>query len=347
MDEGNEELTMNMNEILEKIRLYSNPSQWKSIFQIGMTITLVFFAYTLLFYISKFSFVLAFFLSLPAGLLLVRLFIIQHDAGHGSLFKAKIHNHITGFIISCLTFTPYLYWRKCHNIHHQNSGNLDARGTGDITLLTVNEYQNLSAVQKFKYRLLRHPIILIGFGGVFHFFIQNHFFWQPKQFKHKFTKQEIFNIYYSNVIHILLLIALACTLGYKFLLFIILPSWWVAAGSGIFLFYVQHTFENAYFVRKAKWNYYEAALSGSSFFDLPIILRWFSGNIGYHHLHHLSPKIPFYKLPKCHNSFSTYFKETVRRVSLKDIKSTLKLRLFDEKKQQLICFKTFSLLREN
>lgn len=262
---------------------------------------------------------------------LVRIFIIFHDCGHGSFFKSKKMNVIVGKIFGIIAFTPYDKWTDSHQYHHQTVGNLDKRGDGDVWTMTVDEYKESSPSKKFIYRLFRHPIFLLTVAGPFNFFILGRFT------RRTFTKKQKRNVYFTNVMLFLLAGSISLLIGWKAYLFIQLPIMYLAAAGGIYLFYFQHQYDDVIWTRTETWNYKDMALHGSSFFDLPIILRWFSGNIGFHHIHHLGPKIPNYNLVKCHED-NPMFQEVNSITFFKSFHS-LKLRLWDEKNQRIITFR--------
>jgi omega-6 fatty acid desaturase (delta-12 desaturase) len=259
---------------------------------------------------------------------MVRIFIISHDCGHGSFFKSRRANDILGIITGVLTFTPYHHWRWEHAIHHSSSGDLDRRGTGDVWTLTVQEYLEASRWKKFSYRLARNPIVLFVLAPLFLFLVMQRF---PKL---KAPLRERLSVYGTN----LALLAVACWLiwvfGFKAYLIIQLTVLMVAGSAGVWLFYVQHQFEGVYWERSGEWDYATAALKGSSFYKLPKVLQWFSGNIGYHHIHHLSPRIPNYHLEKCHEAEPLF--QTVKPVTLLGSLKSFTFRLWDEQKRKLV-----------
>jgi omega-6 fatty acid desaturase (delta-12 desaturase) len=260
----------------------------------------------------------------------VRLFIIHHDCGHGSFFKSRSANDVWGFITGVLTFTPYQLWRWEHAIHHSASGDLDRRGVGSVWTLTVQEYLEASRWKRFAYRLARNPFVLFVVAPLFLFVIKHRF--SPKQA----SWREWRSVYWTNLAILGMAVGLSLIFGFKAYLIIQLTMIMVAGSAGVWLFYVQHQFEGVYWQRHEEWDYLAAALHGSSFYKLPGILQWFSGNIGFHHIHHLSPRIPNYNLERCHRAEPLF--QTVPPVTLFSSLKSLTFRLWDEKRHRLVGF---------
>lgn len=277
-----------------------------------------------------------------AGLLLVKLFTIQHDCGHGSYFKSRIANNVTGWVISVLTFTPYGFWRDSHNRHHAGSGNLDRRGLGAVDMLTLSEFQRLTPKQKFLYRFYRHPIVLLVFGPPFYFILMQRLpLNKTLPFMETYTSMRLAQIWKSVVgLNIGLLVfygALSLWIGIGTVALVILPAVSVASWVGAWLFYVQHQYENAYWAKAGEWKYEAAALLGSSHYDLPTPIRWVTGNIGLHHIHHLCSLIPNYRLHDCYQA-SEDLKAWPKMTFLDSLKTT-RLALWDEARQKMISFR--------
>jgi omega-6 fatty acid desaturase (delta-12 desaturase) len=267
-------------------------------------------------------------MALLAGMLLVRAFIIFHDCGHGSFFPSKTANTIVGWVTGILTFTPYHHWRREHSIHHATSGNLDERGTGDIWTLTVREYLALSGWKKLAYRLVRNPLVLFGLGPLFIFIV-----WQ--RFAPANTRpRELREVHLTNLALLLIAIGGSWLFGWKTYLVLQLSVMMVAGGLGLWMFYVQHQFEDGYWEGDSAWDYTAAAMAGSSYYKLPRILQWFSGNIGFHHIHHLNSRIPNYNLAHCHAVNPEFQK--VKPVTLVSSLRTLRLRLWDEERRTMV-----------
>jgi omega-6 fatty acid desaturase (delta-12 desaturase) len=259
---------------------------------------------------------------------LVRIFIIFHDCGHGSFFKSRNANDILGFVTGVLTFTPYHHWRWEHAAHHATSGDLDRRGLGDIWTLTVQEYLESSRWQRFAYRLARNPIVLFVVAPLFLFMIKHRL---PKA---KASPRERHSVYWMNLAVLGMAAALSAIFGIKAYLTIQLTILMVAGSTGFWLFYVQHQFEGVYWERGEEWDYTAAALQGSSFYKLPKILQWFTGNIGYHHIHHLSSRIPNYNLESCHKAHPLF--QSVKPVTLFSSLKSFTFRLWDEQRRKLV-----------
>jgi omega-6 fatty acid desaturase (delta-12 desaturase) len=283
-------------------------------------------------YVSlHYSYWLTLILALPASGFLIRLFIIFHDCGHGSFFTSKKANSIVGMIMGVLTFTPYFMWSYQHRVHHASSGNLDKRGVGDIWTMTVEEYQKSSKGLQFFYRAFRNPFILFTIGPVFVILFQN------RVSNSHMTKKEKWNIYFTNIMILIMAALISLLIGVKAYLLIQLPILLFSHSMGLWLFYVQHQFEEVSWERTNKWDYKTAAIKGSSFLKLPLVLQWFTGNIGFHHVHHLSSRIPNYNLARCHYE-NDIFKE-VKIIDLPATFITLRLSLWDEANKSMISFK--------
>jgi len=275
---------------------------------------------------------------LVCGCLLVRVFTIQHDCGHGSFFKRQKTNNRVGRTLGILTLTPYAYWRYMHSAHHAGSGCLDKRGVGDIDTYTVDEYYELSPMKRFLYRAYRHPIVMFGVGPAYMFLLRHRY---PAGMKEAGPRL-ISSVYLSNFFLAVFLIGIVFLFGWKALLLIHLPVVLVAGSIGIWLFYVQHQFDYTEWDWKEDWQHDHSAFHGSSFYDLPKPLMWLTGNIGIHHVHHLSTRIPFYQLNKVLEAYPE-LKESGRLTLWDSLKCT-KLTLWDTNQRRLISFKEASLL---
>jgi len=310
---------------------YQTPSTGRALWQIANSIGSYVAVWALIGWSLNVSYWLTAALTVLAGGLLVRVFIIFHDCGHGSFLRSHRANSILGYLTGVLTFTPYALWRKEHALHHSTSGDLDRRGIGDVPTMTVEEYRNASKWKRIGYRCLRHPLVLFGIGPVVLFMIKHRLVLSKTA-----NRRERRSVFTTN----LGLVALA--MGMSFLI-----GWWpyaiiqtaiiaIAGSVGTWLFYVQHQFESVSWEREKEWSFVDAALKGSSYYKLPAILQWFSGNIGYHHIHHLSPRIPNYHLGRC-QAGETLFQE-VAPVTLRDSMKCLDYRLWDEEQQKLVSF---------
>ena len=321
----------------EVVLKYQKASTWRALWQIVNTIV----PYALCWYFMYVSLAVSWWLVMPlavlAGGLLVRAFIIFHDCGHGSFFKSREANDLTGFLSGILTFTPYYHWRWEHSIHHSNAGDLDKRGTGDVWTMTVQEYLEASRWKKFAYRLARNPFILFVIAPLFLFVIRQRL---PSP---KASQRERHSVYAMNAAILGMAVALSCVFGIKAYLIIQLTIIMIAGGAGVWMFYVQHQFEDVYWERGEDWSYVSAALEGSSFYKLPRILQWFSGNIGFHHIHHLSPRIPNYNLEKCHHADPLF--QQVKPITLFASLKSATYRLWDEKNKKLVGYRHLRELR--
>ena len=309
---------------------YQQPSVGRALWQVVNTVIPYIALWVAMWFTLKISWWLTIPLAVIAGGLLVRTFIIFHDCGHGSFFKSQTANHILGAITGVLTFTPYYHWRWEHAIHHSSSGDLDRRGTGDIWTLTVQEYIEASRWKRFSYRLARNPFILFVLAPLFLFLVLERL---PSR---KAPIRERYSVYLTNLALGSMAAGLIWLFGLKAYLIIQLTVLMVAGSAGVWMFYVQHQFEGVYWERSEEWDYVKAALHGSSFYKLPKVLQWFSGNIGFHHIHHLSPRIPNYHLEKCHKAEPLF--QTVKPVTFFASFKSFTFRLWDEQRRRLVGF---------
>jgi omega-6 fatty acid desaturase (delta-12 desaturase) len=259
---------------------------------------------------------------------MVRVFIIFHDCGHGSFFKSQRANDLLGFVAGVLTFTPYHQWRHKHALHHATSGDLDRRGIGDIWTLTVQEYLEASRWKRLAYRVFRNPVVLFGVAPMYLLLIHQRF---PSP---AVGKRERRGVHWTNGALLAIAILMSLTIGVKAYLLIQLPVIMITGTVGLWLFYVQHQFDGVYWERRKDWGFTEAALNGSSFYKLPRFLQWFTGSIGFHHIHHLSPGIPNYNLEKCHGE-NPMFQE-VKAITLWASMKSMSFRLWDEQRKKLV-----------
>lgn len=279
-------------------------------------------------------------LLLPAAGLLTRMFIFQHDCGHGSFFKSKRANDWLGRFIGVLTVTPYDFWRRAHNMHHATSGDLDRRSIGGIDTITVQEYKALPRAKQLWYRVYRHPLVLLIFGTPFYTIIAQRLPFNGATGFYEDYKTLPASAIWPSVMMTNLAIAafygsLGALIGWEIVL-VHLPVLVVTTWIGGWLFYIQHQFEDAYWERNENWDVHESALMGSSYYDLPPVLQWFTGNIGLHHIHHLCLKIPNYKLQECMDARPEL--KTINRLTLRESLGCLKLKLWDEEKKRLVQF---------
>jgi acyl-lipid omega-6 desaturase (Delta-12 desaturase) len=271
-------------------------------------------------------------LAIPTAGLIVRTFVLMHDCAHHSFFPSRPVNDAIGFITGVLTLTPFGQWRRDHALHHASSGDLDRRGHGDVPTLTVNEYLARTPRARLGYRILRHPALLL-LGGPLHLAI-------GQRLRGRSTAtgaRQLTSVRLTNLAIAALLALALFTVGWKTVLLAYALPYYLAAMAGVWLFYVQHQFEDAYWTPHTGWSYAEAALRGSSHLQLPAVLRWFTGNIGLHHVHHVAPKIPNYRLQSC-NDASTIFQHSPV-VTLRSGTAALRLALWDEERGQLVGFR--------
>jgi omega-6 fatty acid desaturase (delta-12 desaturase) len=285
-----------------------------------------------MFYALDHHFWPAMLLAVPAGALLVRLFAIQHDCGHGSFFRSRRANDIAGWLIGVVTMTPYGAWRHNHAIHHATSGNLDRRGIGDVDTLTLREYQTRSRWRRLAYRLYRHPVVLFGVGPAYLFLLRHRI---PTG---AFRDRRIWLSSLGTNVAIALVIAiLIATVGVLPLLTGYLPVILLGASIGVWLFYVQHQFEDTYWETGERWDFHAAAMEGCSYYDLPGVLHWVTGHLGLHHIHHLSSRIPNYRLRDCFDHSPAL--RSAKRLTLWSSLRCAKLALWDEEQRALVPFK--------
>ena len=281
---------------------YTRSDTRRAIWQIANT----FIPYTAVWVLMVLSLQVSYWLTLPlavvAAAFLVRIFIIHHDCGHGSFLASKRANDCIGFISGLLTLTPYFYWRHTHAIHHATAGNLDRRGVGDIWTMTVREYQAASRWERIKFRVYRNPLVLFVIGPFFLFVFSNRFA------NFKAGMRWHLSVLWTNLALVALVALGVLLVGWKTLLLVQLPVLVFSCIGGVWLFYVQHQFEGVYWSRQQDWDYVQVALAGSSHYALPPLLQWFSGNIGFHHIHHLNPRIPNYFLDRAHRDSPAFQK---------------------------------------
>lgn len=312
----------------KQVRVFQNPDKWRSNWQIVNSLI----PYVILFAGAWYAMQVSYWLALPiivvAAGFVIRLFIIFHDCGHRSFFKSRRANDIWGVITGILTFTPYHYWRASHARHHATSANLDQRGFGDVWMMTVAEYKKASKFERLKYRLYRNPLVMFLLGPLFMSLVTHRFV------RYKANRAERLSVYGTNVAIVAMALLVSWAIGWKAYLAIQLPIMFVAQVMGIWLFYVQHQFEETYWAPEGEWDYVTAAVAGSSYYRLPRVLEWVTGNIGFHHVHHLSPKIPNYLLRRCHEENPQFHR--VKTLTIWESIRTFSLKLWDEENRRLI-----------
>jgi omega-6 fatty acid desaturase (delta-12 desaturase) len=322
-----------LRELSRKLAHFRTPRLSRSIWELGSTLLPFMAVFAAMLFAVEAGYYIALLLAPVAGLLLLRLFIIQHDCGHNSFLKRKRTNNWIGRAIGVLTLTPYDCWARSHALHHASTGNLDARGFGDVDTLTVSEYMSKGRIERLFYRLYRHPVVLLGLGPAYLFLL-----------RHRLPIGLVKSgaIYWvsalaTNAVTALILVGLALAFGVATTAIVFLPVLLIAASTGVWLFYVQHQFDGAQWDRKAEWSFHEAAFAGSSYLDLPPVLRWFTGNIGIHHIHHLMAQIPFYRLPdalRAHPELAQY-----NRITPRQTPRLLVLALWDEERRRMVTFR--------
>lgn len=310
---------------------FAQSTTTSSVFQLMNTILPLF----LFWYLAYVSLSISVWLMIPFVILasgfVIRTFIIFHDCTHYSFFTSNKANRIVGTITGIITLFAYEKWKRNHAIHHATSSNLDKRGTGDVWVMTVEEYVEASKWKRLAYRLYRNPIVMFGFGPIYLFLISNRFNRKGARWK------ERLNTYVINMLIVIIYGLLIYAIGWQAFLLIQLPILMISGSLGIWLFYVQHQFEDSYFEDESEWDFVKAAVDGSSYYKLPKILQWLTGNIGYHHVHHLAPRVPNYKLEEAHESTPPLQKATT--ITLVSSLQSIRFRLYDAKTRSFVNFK--------
>jgi len=316
---------------------YRQCNPWRALFELMVTLVPLAALWVLMWLSLDVGYWLTLLLAIPAGGFVVRLFMIQHDCGHGTFFGHGRANDWLGRVLGVFTLTPYDYWKRNHAIHHATSGNLDRRGIGDIETLTVAEYQARSRLGRFFYRRYRSAIVMFGFGPAYLFLLQHRLpFYQMRAGWRPWLSAMATNA--GIAIFVALMIWLV---GMRPFLAIHLPIMLIAASMGVWLFYVQHQFENVDWRRDGDWSHSDSALAGSSYYDLPAVLRWFTANIGIHHVHHLNSRIPFYRLQHVLRDHPEL--KLVHRLTIRESLRSIGLALWCESRRKLISFQECAL----
>jgi omega-6 fatty acid desaturase (delta-12 desaturase) len=310
---------------------FETPSLRRSLGQIASTLPPYFAILCAMYFSMRISYWITLAMAVPAAAFLVRTFIIFHDCGHGAFFRSRKANRLLGFFTGVLTFTPSYAWSHDHAVHHASAGDLDGRGWGDVWTLTVAEYQALSPGGRLWYRVYRNPFFLLSVGPAYTFFVR-HRGWRRGD-----NRRQRMSTLRTNAALVAIAAATVFWLGAKAYVLIQVPVMLLAGTAGVWLFYLQRQFEDTYWERNENWRYATAALRGSSYFKLPTVLRWFSGSIGFHHIHHLSPRIPNYNLKKCHDANPAF--HDVPTITLRSSLKALAFRLWDEEAGRLVGFK--------
>ncbi len=321
-----------MKELRPMLEPYIRPRTSRVVLQLIETLV----PYAALWYLMwrslSISYALTLLLSVVAAAFLVRIFIFFHDCGHNSFFPQTRTNKIVGFWLGLLVFTPGEQWWHSHAIHHATSSNLDRRGIGDVTTWTVDEYLRAPWWRRMSYRMIRNPFIFLGVGPLVMFLLANRL---PSP---RFGRKETLSVLWANLGIAGLALAISLIIGFKAYVMIQLPVIWIAGTVGIWLFYVQHQFEDMYWAANDQWDYISSALQGASYYRLPRLLQWFTGNIGFHHIHHLNPRIPNYELENCYTANPT-LQSCVKTIPFGKAYPCLFLNLWDERQQKMIAFK--------
>jgi len=316
----------------QTIARFQNPTIRQSVWQIINTLI----PYLLLWYVmiravqAGYPYWVILLLTIPAGLFMVRLFILFHDCAHQSFFSSKRANRIFGYISGVLTFAAYEKWRASHWRHHATVADLDRRGTGDFWTMTKQEYIESPRWKRLVYRFARNPFVVFFLGPIFIFMLSQRF---PVGTK---NKKEHYSVFFSNLGILVIVLAAGFSFGFRTYFMIQLPIVLIGGMLGLWLFYIQHNFKGVYWSRHDEWDRLKAALEGSSFYKLPKVLQWFTGSIGYHHIHHIRPLIPNYNLEKCYDSEPDL--QNIKPVTVRKSLKSLRLHLWDEDNQQLVSF---------
>jgi len=306
---------------------YAYPETWRSLWQVFNSVFPFFVMWYLMYRSLEIGYWLTLILAVFAGGFMTRMFIIFHDCCHGSFLRTMKANDRLGLVLGVLVLTPFYQWKHSHAIHHATAADLDRRGIGDVYTMTIEEYLAAPWYRKIGYRIMRSPIILFTVGS-FLVFTVTHRFWEKEA-----GKRERSSVIWTNIAIAAVVGWLILEIGWVAFLLVEVPILLITCGAGVWLFYVQHNFDPTYWERHAEWEFFNAGMDGSSFYKLPKILQWFTGNIGFHHIHHLSPRIPNYKLEECHNENPVFQIEPLTfRKSLK----SLFFRLWDEKEKSLV-----------
>ena len=318
---------------MAELKAFSDARPWRSYVELAITLAPFLALFGVILFAVSYGYLSALLLTPVAGMLLLRLFIIQHDCGHGAFLPGRAGNDWIGRALGVLTLTPYDCWRRSHAMHHAGTGNLDARGFGDVDLMTVREYRESSRWQRLGYRFYRHPAVLLGLGPAYLFLLRHRL---PIGMMREGMKYWV-SALGTNLGLLTLLGLLVWAFGLATVALVFFPVLLTAASMGVWLFYIQHQFENAHWDRKDDWSFHEAALAGSSYLKLPAVLQWFTGNIGIHHVHHLSSRVPFYRLPEVLRAHPEL--QEINRFTTRQTIKPLVLALWDEEQRKMVTFR--------
>ena len=324
---------MDPRQLARDLTAFRDPRTVRSSWELAITLVPFLALFAFIVFAVQAGYWLALALTPLAGLFLLRLFIIQHDCGHGAFLRGRAGNDWFGRALGVFTLTPYDCWRRSHALHHAATGNLDARGMGDVDTLTVREFQQRTPMQRFLYRLYRHPLVLLGLGPAYLFLLRHRL---PIGLM---TEGRIYwvSAIATNLVTAAVLAIPIYLVGFAVTASVFFPVLLTAASVGVWLFYIQHQYADAHWDSKADWAFHDAALHGSSHLDLPPVLRWFTGNIGIHHVHHLASRIPFYRLPEVLEKHPRL--RDLNRFTALQTFSALRLALWDEGQRRLVTFR--------
>ncbi len=311
------------------VATYQKSDERRAVGQIFTSVVPFLVMMVVMYFSLQVSYWLTLLLALPTAGFMVRTFIVFHDCGHGSFFANRKANDLVGAITGVLTFTPYFRWRHAHAVHHATAGDLDRREAGDIWTMTVNEYRAAPASKRLAYRIYRNPIVIFTFGAWLSFLVFQRFPIVER------SRRQLMSILWTDLALLIVFIVAGLTIGLGPFLLVLLPVMLLGTSAGVWLFYVQHQFEGVYWEHHQDWDYVKAALEGSSFYKLPRVLQWFSGNIGFHHIHHLSPRIPNYNLEQAWVENEIF---QVQPITLRSSLKSLTFRLWDEEHKRLVGF---------
>lgn len=317
----------------ECLKSYARPSTKHGVLQLTATAVPLAALWAAMALAFDYGYWIALLLAVPAAGLVVRLFMIQHDCGHYSFFRSRWANDLVGRVIGLFTLTPHKYWRDAHAIHHATSGNLGARGIGDVTVLTVREYLALPLRRRLAYRAYRHPIVMLGLAPIYVFIIK---FRLPLDMLRRRWRL-LPDVLLTNLLSGAIIVTAGLLLGFGTFAMIQVPITLLAGMIGVWLFYVQHQFERTHWAPASAWDFHRAAFEGSSYFHLPGVMRWFTANIGAHHVHHLCSRIPSYRLGECLKHYPEL--RQMNRVTLWQSLRCLALTLWDEEQRRLVSFR--------
>ncbi|HEY0265772.1 MAG TPA: fatty acid desaturase [Rhizomicrobium sp.] len=312
---------------------YCEPNGRRALFEIAVTAVPLVLLWVLMWLSLDVGYWLTMLLAVPAAGFMVRLFIIQHDCGHGAFFRNHAVNTWVGRVLGVFTLTPYDYWKRNHAMHHATSSNLDRRGIGDIDILTVEEYRSRSLLGRLAYRCYRSAPVMFVIGPAYMFLVQH----RMPLYQMRDGWRPWISTMATNAAIALIVAGMAWLVGIGPFLMVHLPIMLLAASMGVWLFYVQHQFENVSWSHGAEWSHHDAALAGSSHYDLPGVLRWFTANIGIHHIHHLNSRIPYYRLGKVLRDHPEL--KSVGRLTLRDSLRGVGLSLWCEQREKLVSFR--------